>query len=36
MSSRLLKNVIGVQAPSLPDDDLVSAWVDMIIALIEV
>jgi AcrR family transcriptional regulator len=35
MSSRLLRNVIGVQALSPPDDELVGAWVDMVIALIE-
>ena len=35
MSSRLLKNVIGVQALSPPDDELVDAWVDMVIALIQ-
>jgi AcrR family transcriptional regulator len=36
MSSRLLRNVIGAQALSPPDDELVSALVDMVIALIEV
>jgi AcrR family transcriptional regulator len=35
MSSRLLRNVIGVQALSPPDDELVRAWVGMVIALIE-
>lgn len=36
MSSRLLKNVIGTQSLSPPDDELVSALVDMVIALIQV
>jgi AcrR family transcriptional regulator len=35
MSSRLLRNVMGVQALSPPDDELIAAWVDMVIAQIE-
>ena len=35
LSSRLLRSVIGVEAYSPPDDELVDAWVEMVIALIE-
>jgi AcrR family transcriptional regulator len=35
LSSRLLTNVIGVDACSPPDDELVGAWVEMVTALIE-
>lgn len=35
MSSRLLRNVIGVRALSPPDDELVTAWVGMVTAMIE-
>jgi hypothetical protein len=35
LSSRLLRNVIGVDACSPPDDELVGAWVEMVTALID-
>jgi AcrR family transcriptional regulator len=35
MSSRLLRNVIGIHALSASDDELIPAWVDMVVALIE-
>lgn len=34
LSSRLLRNVIGVEAYSPPDDELVDAWVEMVTALL--
>jgi AcrR family transcriptional regulator len=35
LSSRLLRSVIGVEAYSPPDDELVDAWVEMVTTLIE-
>lgn len=35
LSSRLLRSVIGVEAYSPPDDELVDAWVEMVTSLIE-
>lgn len=34
LSNRLLKNVVGVSATSVDDDALVSAWVDMVNAML--
>src|SRR5690242_9251138 len=34
LSSRLLRNVIGVEALAPPDDELIDAWVAMVLALI--
>jgi AcrR family transcriptional regulator len=35
LSSRLLRSVIGVEAYSPPDDELVDTWVEMVTALID-